>query len=241
MSPAQTSLISSRLLACIFRSRPMRSRASLVELKTPEPGVEVARVDAEERELADEGVGHDLEDQGRERRVVGRPAARARRRRRRGPSIGGHVEGRRQVVDDGVEQLLDALVLEGRAAEDGLDVAGDRGAAQRRLDLLGLDLAAVEVLLEQRVVGLGDRLDQHLAVLRRPRPACPPGSRATSNVAPSASSWKSIAFIATRSMMPRWFASVPQGIWIGAGLRVELRSSSSRRSAGSSRRRGPSC
>ena len=37
MSPAQTSLISSRLLACILRSRPMRSRLSLVELKTPEP------------------------------------------------------------------------------------------------------------------------------------------------------------------------------------------------------------
>ncbi len=32
MSPAQTSLISSRLFACIFRSRPMRSFVCFVEL-----------------------------------------------------------------------------------------------------------------------------------------------------------------------------------------------------------------
>ena len=83
------------------------------------------------------------------------------------PMIGWTSSGRRQVIDDRVEQLLDALVLEGRAADDGLDLPGDRRPAQRILHLLVLDLAAVEVLLEQRVVGLGDRLDQHLAVLRR--------------------------------------------------------------------------
>ena len=83
MSPAQTSLISSRLLACILSSRPTRSLVPLVELKHGGAGVEVARVDPEERELADEGVRHDLEDQRGEGRVVVGLAARARRRRRR--------------------------------------------------------------------------------------------------------------------------------------------------------------
>ena len=47
-----------------------------------------------------------------------------------------HVERRRQVVHDGVEQRLDPLVLEGRPAEDRLDVPGDRGPPQRVADLL---------------------------------------------------------------------------------------------------------
>ena len=56
-------------------------------------GVEVPRVDAEEGELADEGVGHDLEDERREGRVVLAARGRARRRRRRARSIGGMSSG----------------------------------------------------------------------------------------------------------------------------------------------------
>ncbi len=37
MSPAQTSLISSRLLACILSRRPMRSRFCLVAFQTDMP------------------------------------------------------------------------------------------------------------------------------------------------------------------------------------------------------------
>ena len=37
MSPAQTSLISSRLLACILRRRPMRSRWPLVVFSAVSP------------------------------------------------------------------------------------------------------------------------------------------------------------------------------------------------------------
>ena len=79
-----------------------------------------ARVDANERELADERVGHDLERQRRKRRVVGRrtlddgfgPLVRIEALDRR------HVDRRRQVVDDRVEQRLHALVLERRPADD---------------------------------------------------------------------------------------------------------------------------
>ena len=70
-----------------------------------------------EGERADERVVHDLEGEHRQRLVVV------------GMTLdfgvglgvdaldGGHVDRRRQVVDDGVEQRLHALVLEGRAAE----------------------------------------------------------------------------------------------------------------------------
>ena len=106
----------------------MRSVLSLGRVEHRRAGVDVARVDAEERELADERVGHDLEDESREGRVVVGLAL----------ELGAHVvvaldrrdvERRREVVDDRVEQLLHALVLEGRAADDRLNVAGDRGRA----------------------------------------------------------------------------------------------------------------
>ena len=85
-------------------------------------GVQRAGVDAEVGELADERVGHDLEGQRGERRVVvGRAGGRG------GLAVAAllrglealhrrHVERAGQVVDDRVEQRLHALVLEGGAA-----------------------------------------------------------------------------------------------------------------------------
>src|SRR3954464_13921790 len=80
--------------------------------------LELARVDAEIRELADARVGHDLEGQGGERRaVVGGARLLARLVRALDLDDAGDrrdVERARQVVEDGVEQRLDALVLERR-------------------------------------------------------------------------------------------------------------------------------
>src|SRR5712691_2622850 len=137
-------------------------------------GRQHARVDAEEGELADERVGHDLERQRRKRRLVGCRAL------NEGLFLlvrieaddGRDVEGRRQEVDDRVEQRLHALVLERRPADDRHErpfaLAADRAVdalAQRRLDFRLGDLFAVEVLLEDLVVGLTDLLDQLLAVV----------------------------------------------------------------------------
>src|SRR5436190_2434390 len=143
------------------------------------PRGEDARVDADEGQLADERVGHDLEAERRERRVVLRRTVLD----RLGPLVGvepldrRHVDRRRQVVDDRVEQKLHALVLERRAADDRhegglrlLPLGVDRGVdalAQRRLDLVLGHLFAVEVLLEDLVVRLADLLDQLLAEVLR--------------------------------------------------------------------------
>ena len=112
-------------------------------------GGEHAGIHAEERELTDERVGHDLERERRERRVVFRRALDQHGFRvvrigflvRVDADDGRHVERRRQEVDDRVEQRLHALVLERRSADDrherGLALLADRAVdalANRRLD-----------------------------------------------------------------------------------------------------------
>ena len=79
---------------------------------------------------------------------------------------GRHVERRREVVHDRVEHRLHAAVLERRAAEHGVELRVDGHLADGGLDLGDREALAAEVLLEQVLVGLGDRLEQHLAVLR---------------------------------------------------------------------------
>ncbi len=75
------------------------------------------------------------------------------------------VERRREVVDDRVEHLLDALVLERRPGQD-RDDAGRQGAeAQAALDLGDGELLALEILVGQLVVHLGDGLDHDVAML----------------------------------------------------------------------------
>ena len=125
------------------------------------PASSDAGVDPEVGQPAHEGVGRDLEGQRRERLVVHGPALDVRLVVVRQVTLDRRdVLGARQVVHHGVEQRLDALVLEGRAAEHRHDVAADRGLPDRRLDLLEGQLLAREVLLHQDVVVLHRRLDQ---------------------------------------------------------------------------------
>ena len=117
-----------------------------------------AGIDAHEGQLAHVGVGHDLEHQGREGRVVGGfpgdllvfAGLGARHRR--------DVDGRRQVIHDGVQQGLHALVAVGRAAQHRVQLAGDGALAQAEHDLLHGQLLAVQVLHHQVVVALGGGL-----------------------------------------------------------------------------------
>ena len=97
----------------------MRSFEPVVVFTTCEPFFERARVDAEVGELADVGVGHDLERQRRERLVVGRLALDLLVALERQAGDRRQVDRAGQVGDDGVEQRLDALVLEGGAVEHG--------------------------------------------------------------------------------------------------------------------------
>ena len=110
----------------------MRSVLPLVRVEHACAGLEHAGVDAEEGELADVRVGHDLEGQRRERLVVGGLALQLVAASSGSmPRDGRHVERGRQVVDDGIEQRLHALVLEGGAAEHRGDPLVERAPAER--------------------------------------------------------------------------------------------------------------
>ena len=121
-----------------------------------------AGVDADEGEGTHEGIGHDLEDEGREGLLVFRLALHF-------VAIGidaldgRDVQGRRHVAHHRVEHGLDALVLEGGATHHRREGQRDAALADAGADLvLGQRLAA-KVLVHQRFVGLGDHLDHLLA------------------------------------------------------------------------------
>ena len=129
-------------------------------------GVDLARVHPDVGELAEERVCGDLEGQTGER-LVGRRLAddldvfltrRVADSRR-------HVQRRGQVVDDGVEHGLHTLVLECRTAQHQVGLGVDRQLAQCALDLIDAEFLTAEILFEQRLVGLGDGLEQLGAVL----------------------------------------------------------------------------
>ena len=141
--------------------------AALRRVEDVGPGLERPGVDPEEGELADVRVGRDLEGEGAERLAVVDGAQDLGVRRRVLADHRRHVERRREVGDDGVEHRLDALVLEGGAGQDGHDPVL-QGAQPEPADELVLgQLGALEVLVHQLVVHLGDGLDELLAVLLR--------------------------------------------------------------------------
>ena len=126
--------------------------------------LDLARVNAEVCQLADEGVGSDLEGQSSEGSLVGR---------RTGLGLLGlridaldilDIGGGGHIVHDRVQQLLDALVLVGRAADDGDQGVGDGLLADGGLQFLAGDLLALEVLLHQLLIVLGHSLDQDVVV-----------------------------------------------------------------------------
>ena len=125
-------------------------------------GIELARVHAEVGELAHERIRHDLEGQSGERRLhVGGTLVFLARVRVRALD-GRHVDRGRHVVDHGVEELLHALVLVGRAHEHGVDLAGDGALADGGLQLVNRHLFLHEDLLHESVVAVGGGFHQLL-------------------------------------------------------------------------------
>ena len=75
-----------------------------------------------------------------------------------------HVERRRQIVDDRVEQRLHALVLEGGAAQHREEGAGDHGLADQLLERRLVGHFAFEVGGDRVIVEFDGRLDHLVAV-----------------------------------------------------------------------------
>ena len=128
------------------------------------PELDMTRIDAREGDRADERIVHDLEGEHGEGFFVTRQAQHF----FAGIDVDAldrlAIDGRRQIVDDGVEQRLHALVLEGGAAQNRNegDVA-DRLADQPLQGLLvGLD--AIEIGGHDVVIELNRRLQQDMPI-----------------------------------------------------------------------------
>ena len=129
-------------------------------------GVDLAGVHPDVGELAEERVGGNLEGQRREGLVDRRLPDDLDVLLAGGVADGSrHVQRRGQVVDDRVEHGLHALVLERAAAQHRVGLRGDGQLADRALDLVDAEFLTTEILLQQRLVGLGDGLQQLGAVL----------------------------------------------------------------------------
>ena len=121
-------------------------------------------VHADVGELADVRVGHDLEGEGREG-LLGVGVTNLGLALEVGAVDLGDVERAREVVDDGVEELLDALVLVGGAHEDEVELAVDDALAESRLEGVDVDLGLLEDGLHDLVGEVGGGVEQLLALL----------------------------------------------------------------------------
>jgi hypothetical protein len=127
-------------------------------------GIDRSRIDAEEAQLADKGVGCDLESQSSEGLVVGgfplelfaRLGIDAINRR--------NIQRRRQVIHDRIQQLLDALISVGSSAGHRNEFVLDGAFPDGGFELLYGGLLAFQVFFHQPVVHLGGGLDHLFAV-----------------------------------------------------------------------------
>jgi hypothetical protein len=126
--------------------------------------LQVARVHARVGELAEMRVGHDLEGEGRERLVVVRLALELLHALDVHALRGGDVDRAGEVRNDRVQHWLHALVLERAAAQDRNHLAGDRGRTQRPLEIRRGDLLLAKELLGDRVVEVGQGVDEGVSV-----------------------------------------------------------------------------
>ena len=118
------------------------------------------RINTHKGQRADKRVGHDLEGEPGEGLVIRRMALDRLVRAHLDALDRRDVGWRRQVVDNGIEQRLHALVLEGRAAQHRDKGAADRTLADTPLQRRFVGLFAAEIGFERRVILLDRSLDQ---------------------------------------------------------------------------------
>ena len=193
---------------------------------------EGAGVDAEKDQLAQNGSDQSLNARAHEfalsvadrdingsRRVDGADALGRR-----------DVERAREIVDDGVDEVLHALVLEGGAADDRDDLVGDGGAAEGGLEHLGSEIG---FFLEEHgadlVIDVADGVDQVVVA------PCRRSSAARRRRGRGSRRWsracrcrcRSTAFWLMTSIWPLRLSSAPIGMRMGQALaRSFLRMSS---------------
>ena len=121
------------------------------------------------------------------------------------------IRRRRQEVHDRVEQGLNALVLERRAAQHRMERATLHGGADQATQGRIIGLLAVEIGHHRVVVHFDGRFDELAAIFLRLIDFRSAGISPSSNFAPRDSPCQTIPFILTRSMTPLKSLSAPIG------------------------------
>src|SRR5579883_576562 len=128
-------------------------------------GFEHAGIDADVGDVADKRVGHDFEGQGGERLVI-------RGTTEFGLVIAGvnafdgrNIEGRREVIHDGIEERLNAFVLEGGAGKHRHNLHRQGRFADGLAHLFERKGAFAQILVENLVIMFGDVFDHFVAVI----------------------------------------------------------------------------
>ena len=122
-----------------------------------------------------------------------------------------------QVIDHRIQQRLHALVLEGASADHREDLQVDGGLANAGLQLGNGRRLAFEKLLQQHIVGLGDRLRSTAGGRLRPSSAARRESARSRTARPWSRRARRSAFISIRSTTPLKLASAPMGICSATG------------------------
>ena len=147
--------------------RPMRSFLFARDVGERVAFLDDAGVDAHERQRA-ELIVDDLERERARRRVVFDFLRADDLAVRVDHADAAVLAGVGQVIDDGVQHLLHAFVLERRAAQDRHELAADRALANARLEHGRIELAVLDELHERVLVERERVLEQLLAQLRDP-------------------------------------------------------------------------
>ena len=99
-----------------------------------------------------------------------------------------NVERAREIIDDGIDEVLHALVLEGGTADDRDKLVGDGLAADAGLEHLGRDRLFLEEKRADFLIEIGDGGDEIVVGVVDQRPYARRGSPRSRRSSPSSSS-----------------------------------------------------
>src|SRR6266851_3087078 len=128
-------------------------------------GFQHARINANIRHVSDERVGHNLERQRRKRLIVRRPPKNGFIRRGIRALHRRNVQRRRQIIHYRVQQRLNAFVLERRTRQHRHNFQRQGRFPDRLAHFFESQRHAIQILLDQLVVMLGDIFHNFIAVL----------------------------------------------------------------------------
>ena len=130
-------------------------------------GLDHTGVYAEEAELSDVRVGHDLERESREWFLVGGMTNLFFLGHGIDTLDRGNIGRRGHIVHDCVEELLYALVLVRGTADHGYELIGDGGATDSSLYVIGGKFLTLDVLLEKFLIGFREGFEHSSMILFR--------------------------------------------------------------------------